>query len=194
MSALRKSLMAGMTALALGAAGASAQPPDAPPAPGWGMGGYGPGARGGYGGMGPGVMGGPGMMGGYGRGYGRGYGMGSGMMGGPGMMGGGALFALDLTEAQRKEVLAIQDETRKKNWTAMGAMHDEMAKLRDALWSGERDRAKIAAANRRMFELRQQMLDNRLDAAERIEKVLTPQQRESLLRRWGPGWMLAPDE
>jgi Spy/CpxP family protein refolding chaperone len=110
-------------------------------------------------------------------------------------MGGGALAILDLTEAQRKQVLTIQDETRKKNWATMGVMHDEMSKLRDALWSGEqRDRAAITAANKRMFELRQQMLDNRLDAAERIEKVLTPQQRETLKKRWGPGWMVDPEE
>ena len=181
MSALKKSLIAGVAALGFGTAALHAQPYEGPPGPGWGMGGYGPGARGGwgYGGMGP------GMMGGYGRGYG---------MGGPGMMGGGAVLALDLTDAQRKQVLAIQDETRKKNWAAMGSMHDEMYKLRDALSTGERDRTKIAAANKRMSELRQQMLDNRLDAADRIEKVLTPQQRESLLKRWGPAWMIDPDE
>jgi Spy/CpxP family protein refolding chaperone len=78
------------------------------------------------------------MMGGYGRGFGTGPGMANGVL------------ALDLTEAQRKQVLAVKDETRKKNWTTMGAMHDEMAKLRDAMSSGERDRAKITAASKRM--------------------------------------------
>jgi len=186
MSALKRSMIAAAAALALGTAALHAQPYEGSPGPGWGMGGYGPGARGGwgYGGMGPGMMGGPGTMGGYGRG--------SGM--GPGMMGGGAVLALDLTDAQRKQVLAIQDETRKKNWGVMGAMHDEMYTLRDALSTGERDRAKITAANKRVAELRQQMLDNRLDAADRIEKVLTPQQRESLHKRWGPAWMIDPEE
>src|SRR5690606_9870632 len=135
------------------------------PGPGM-MGGYGPGARGGYG---PGQGMGPGMMGGCG--YGPGYGMGGGMMG-PGMMGGGmmgggmmgggmmgggmmgggmmgpgmgrALWALDLDEAQRKEILKIGDELRKKHWAVAGQMHDEMAKMRDAGWAaGKRDRTAI---------------------------------------------------
>jgi Spy/CpxP family protein refolding chaperone len=185
-------------------AGAAFAQPTAPSAPG----------------MGPGMMGGgggPGMMGGYGPGprggYGPGYGMGGGMMGGcgygtggamsgPGMMGGGmgagmmgrALWALDLDEAQRKEVLKIGDELRKQRWSAMGAMHDEMAKLRDAAWSGgKRDRAAILAAHKRMSEFRQQQLENSLDAAEKIEKVLKPEQRERL-GRFGPWWMMGDGE
>jgi Spy/CpxP family protein refolding chaperone len=142
---------------------------------------------------GPGMMGGgfgPGMMGGYGMG-------GPGMMGGAGMMGGygyHALAGLDLTDAQRKQVITIQDDTRKKNWAAMGAMQDEMAKMRDGFWSGERDRKAILAANRRMFDIRQQMLENSLDAADRIEKVLTPEQREQLKKHIGPAWMMGAEE
>ena len=206
-------------ALMLVAGVALAQQPATPeptPAPGSGpgmmmggpgmMGGYGPGARGGYGpgqGMGPGAMGGcphgpgmgPGMMGG---GYGPGM-MGGGMMGGgmmgPGMMSGGmmmgrALWSLDLDENQRKEVLAIADELRKKHWDAAGKMQDEMVKMRDAAGiAGKRDRATILAAHKRMAELRQQRLESSLDAAERIEKVLTAEQRERL-GRMGPWWMM----
>jgi Spy/CpxP family protein refolding chaperone len=74
-------------------------------------------------------------------------------------------------------------------------MHDEMAKVRDAFWVGEkRDRAAILAGNKRMFEIRQQMLENSLDAADRIEQVLTPQQRAQLKKHAGPGWMLDSDE
>jgi Spy/CpxP family protein refolding chaperone len=195
MTNLAKVTIAVLAALGIGSAALYAReaspPGDLLYAAGPGMmGEYGPGA-GGYGPYGRGMMGrggGPGMMGGQ------------GMMGGPGggmmgMMGGPALADLDLTDAQRKQVLAIQDEVRKKNWTAMGVMHDEMAKMRDALWAGsQRDRAAIAAANRRMADLRQQMLDNMLDAADRIEKILTPQQREALQKRWGPGWMVDPEE
>jgi Spy/CpxP family protein refolding chaperone len=171
-----------------------------PPAQGTGPGmmdrsspGYGPGARGypGYG-MGPGMMGGygrgwgmgPGMMGGYGSGWG----MGPGMMDGPGMgmmgdFGLDAVTQLDLNESQRKQVLRTEDELRKKNWELVGKMHDEMSKLRDAMWVGEkRDQAGILAANKRMSELRQQMLENSLAAADKVEAALTPQQREQLKR------------
>jgi|SRR5690606_6439181 len=203
-------------------AGAAFAQPAAPSAPGSGPGasggGYGPGMMGGYG---PGMMGGygPGPRGGYGPGNGPGYGPGYGMGGGcgygagggmmgPGMMGGGmmgggmmaggmmgrALWALDLDEAQRKEVLKIGDELRKQRWAAMGTMHDEMAKLRDAAWAGgKRDRAAILAAHKRMSELRQQQLENSLDAAEKIEKVLKPEQRERL-GRFGPWWMTGAGE
>ena len=151
---------------------------------------------------GPGMMAGPG---GPGSGWGPGYRGGFGMMGGPGMgagmMGYGmgfmsprTLAALDLTEAQRKQVVAVQDEVRKKNWAAMGAMQDEMVKVRDAFWAGEkRDRAAILAANKRMFEIRQQMLENSLDAADRIEQVLTPQQRAQVKKQSGPYWMMEDD-
>lgn len=185
-----------LLALALVAGAAFAQQP-APPAagtpppagyrmgPGM-MGGYGPG----YGqGDGPGYGSrmGPGMMGGYGRGYG----MGPGMMGGfgPGFGMGRALWALDLDDAQRKQVLAIQEDLRKKQWELAGKSQDEMAKLRDAWWtSGKRDRAAILAGYKRLGELRQQGLEQALDAADRLDKVLTEPQREQL-RRWGPWWM-----
>jgi Spy/CpxP family protein refolding chaperone len=199
-------------AFALGSmGGALAQQPAKPgPGPGMGpgmMGGYGPGGPGGYGpgyGMGPGMMGGygPGGPGGYGPGYGMGPGMmGGGMMGGmmsPGMMGGGmmgmgpgmgrAVWSLDLNDSQRKEILKVQDELRKKNWELAGKMQDEMAKLRDAYWGAEkRNRSAISAAYKRLGELRQQRIENSLDAADKIEKVLTAEQREQV-KRWGPWW------
>jgi Spy/CpxP family protein refolding chaperone len=148
--------------------------------PGYGMmqgDGSGPGMRGRYG-MGPGMMGGygghhmgPGMMGG-------GYGMGPGMMGGPGGHGLGTIRSLNLSDAQRTQLSQIEGGLRKKNWDLMGQMQDEMAKLRDG-WSAKKtDRTSILAANKRMFELRQQMLENRLDAQDKAEALLTPQQRE----------------
>lgn len=185
-------LLASGVALAQPAA-APAQPPAWGPAM-MGPGGpmmWGPGAgpRGGYGpwqGMGGGMMGGCG----YGPGMGFGGMMGPGMMG-PGMMGvaGPALAALGLDEAQRNEVVKIGDELRKKRWAVAGQMQDEMAKIRDAAWSGKRDRASILAAHKRMSELGQQQLESSLDAAERIDKVLTPEQRQQL-GRIGPWWMM----
>ena len=187
MSIVKKSAVAVATALALGSAVLYAQPSE-PASPGYGRG--------------PGMMGGYGPRGGYGPGYhygaGGGHlGMGPGMMGGRGygMGGGGAFAALDLTDSQRKQIASVQDEVRKKNWTVMGSMHDERAKMRDAMWAGDKlDRTAVVAANKRMSELRQQMLENSLDAADKIEKVLTPQQRESLKKRWGPGWMFDSEE
>jgi Spy/CpxP family protein refolding chaperone len=164
----------------LAAGGAAAQQPGQP-APGMGPGTMGPGMMGG--GMGPGMMGGggmgPGMMG---RGMGGGMKMGPG--GGLGMLG-----QLGLSESQRSEVFKIHDELRRKNWELAGKMMDEEAKLRDAFFaSGKRDRTVILAAYKRIGELRLQRIENGLDAAEKLEAILTPQQREQLTR-WGPWWM-----
>jgi Spy/CpxP family protein refolding chaperone len=186
------------------------------------MGGYGPGAGqvpgGGYGpgygrGYGPGYGMGPGMMGGYGPGYGmgpgmmHGYGMGPGMVGGdgPGMMGGygrgygmgagmmgRALWSLDLSDAQRSQIAKIQDEVRRKNWDLLGKTLDERVKLREAYFSGKRDRAAILGAYKRIGELRLQRIENGLDAREQLEGVLTKEQRDEL-RRWGPWSMMGAE-
>ena len=197
-------------ALAVATAAVAQQPQQPGPQPGYGpgygmgpgmMGGYGPGpgGRGGYGpGYGPGYGMGPGMMGGYGSGYGPGGGWGPGMMGGgfgPGMMGFGGgmmggVWQLDLTDAQRQQILKIQDDVRRKNWDLMGKAQDEQAKLRDAYFGvAKRDRAAIVAAYKRISDLRVQRIENSLDAAEKVDGVLTPQQRDQL-KRWGPWWMM----
>lgn len=160
--------------------------------------GTGPGSMRGYGpgggaGMGPGMMD-PGMGRGMGPGM-MGHGMmGHGMMGpdmtGPGMMGGGvgrALSLRDLDEAQRKQILQAGDELRRKHWELVGQMHEEMAKLRDASWPGKRDRAAIFAAHKRLSELRLQQIESSLDAADQVDKILKPEQRERL-DRFGPWW------
>lgn len=163
-----------VAALALGAGLASAQP--------------GPGMMGGYGmGMGPGMMGGcgmsmgmsPGTMGGYGTG------MGAGMMGGTA----GGAWMPDLNESQRTELTKIQDESRKRHWELMGRMQDEMAKMRDAMWGGKRDRTAIVAALDRMHEIRKQGVAQMLDTTDRVEGLLTPEQREQFRRR-NPMWMM----
>jgi Spy/CpxP family protein refolding chaperone len=119
-------------------------------------------------------------------GYGRGYGMGPGMMGG--MMRG--LWHLDLSDAQRQQILKIEDDLRRKNWELLGKQQEEQAKLREAYFgTAKRDRAAIIATYKRIGDLRVQRIENSLDAAEKIESVLTPQQRDQL-RRWGPWWMM----
>jgi len=186
----KNALGLGATAAVIaGAALAQGQPPG--PGMGPGMMGQQPAPGGGPGyGMGPGMMGrgmGPGAMG---------YGMGPGMMA-PGMIGGrgmgagmmhGVLWSLDLGDAQRSQILKIQDDLRRKNWDLMGKSQDEMAKLRDSyLAAGKRDRKAILDTYKRIDELRLQRIDNALDAAEKIESVLTADQRDQL-KRQAPWW------
>lgn len=150
-------------------------------------------------GYGPGMMG-QGMMGGYGMRHGMGMGMGMGMMGpgmgmmgpgmgmmnmGPGMMGQGmgmmgAFYALDLSDDQQKKLTQIQDSLRKQHWEQMGKIQDEYAKLRDLYAADARDPSAIGAQAQRIFDLRRQMIESSVDAGNRMEAVLTAEQKAQL--------------
>lgn len=155
-----------------------------------------PGTMGGYG-MGHGMMG-PGMMGmGPGMGMGSGMmGMGPGMMGygmGPGMMGHGMMGGYgpgnmpNLDESQQRKIIQIQDELRKKHWDLMGKMNDEQAKLNQLYYSGQRDPAAVGKQYQRIQDLRRQMMESSVEAQNRTEAVLTPEQKEQLR---GYGWRM----
>jgi Spy/CpxP family protein refolding chaperone len=103
---------------------------------------------------------------------------------GPGMMG---LRQLDLADEQRAQVNKIHDELRRKNWDILGRTQDEAARLRDLYAAEKFDRAAVSAAYKRMGELRQARIENMLEAKEKVEGVLTPEQRKTL-RRWQGDW------
>lgn len=156
------------------------------------MGGYGPG--GGYGpdyGMGPGMMGGygmgPGMMGGFGPGGGMGPGMMGGYGMGPGMMSGygpGGYGALNLSDEQRKQISAVQDEFSRKQWDLMGKMHEQRFKFHDFGSSAPSDDAAARKAYQAVSEAHKAMFENSLEARKRIDAVLTDEQRKQLRRGW----------
>jgi Spy/CpxP family protein refolding chaperone len=148
-----------------------------------GMMGGGPGGKG--------MMGG-GMMGGMGPGGGMGMmgmdGPGMGMMGG-GMMGGmGPVWMLDLSDDQRGKIEKIQDDTRRKNWDTYGKIMDEQSKLRD-LYAGETvDAKKVGAAYAGIAKLQQQVIESGVEAHNRVQAVLTKEQKEQL-KQWSRGGM-----
>jgi len=107
------------------------------------------------------------MMGGYGRGSGAGI---SG-----------------LTDEQRDKIAAIREQHRQKNWGTMGQVQAEQFKLR-RMYSADRiDSAAILEQQKKVDELRRQMLKSRLEGRREIEAVLTPEQRKQL-RQMGPWW------
>lgn len=127
---------------------------------------------------------GPGMMWGDGQGMdGRGMGWHGMGRGGIGMMGGGyGLDMPDLTDGQRAKIADIQKEFRRKQWALMGQMHEQMS---DQGWHsgrGMHGSAFDGPAERKAYDtmaaLRKQMFENSLEARQRIDSVLTPQQRE----------------
>lgn len=166
-------LKTGLLALALAGAVTTALAqgpgPDGP--------GYGPGMMGGYGY-------GPGMMGGYGPGYGR---------GGRGFGPGGGLAALDLNTEQREKIAAVQEENRKANWSTMGQMRSEQFKLRQMYNAEKVDSTAVADQQKKVDELRRQMLKSHVEARNQINAILTPEQRKQF-RQYGPWWMREEDE
>jgi Spy/CpxP family protein refolding chaperone len=167
----KRTWTAGLLALGLAgvAAAAFAQGPGA---------GYGPGPGAGYG---------PGMMGGYGYG--------PGMMGGrgPGFGPGGGLIALDLSSEQREKIAAIQEENRRKNWDAMGQLRSEQFKLGQMYNADKVDSAAVSEQQKKVDELRRQLLKSRLDARNQVAAILTPEQRKHL-RQFGPWWLREDEE
>ena len=165
---MKSTLKAGLAALALAGAVAAAFAQG----PGPGGPGYGPGY--GYG---------PGMMGGYGYGP---------MMGG-GYGPGGGLGSLGLSSEQREKIAAVQEENRKANWNTMGQMRSEQFKLRQ-MYNGEKvDPAAVADQQKKVDELRRQMLKSHVEARNQISAILTPEQRKQF-RQYGPWWMRGEDE
>jgi len=177
---MRKILVLG-AALALASSMAGAQGPGYGGGPGM-MGGYGPGG------------GGPGMMGGYGPGGGSpgmmgGYG--SGMMGG-GYDRGGPFAALNLSDEQQDKLFAIREDNRRKNSDAMGTMRAEMFKLRRMYNADSVDSKALVEQQKKVDDLRRQMLASRLDMRKQMESVLTPEQRKQV-RQIGPWWATEED-
>ena len=156
-------------------------------------GGYGPGMmRGGGPGYGPGTR--SGYDNGYGRGYENGYGPGYGMMPGygPGMMQGydpmhgpGMMpgygprmgdqdqrYPRDLTDEQRQRLQRIQREHQERNWELMDRMREEQRQLYRLEQDATPDWDEIEKSTRRMGELRQQMIERRLQTQRRMHEVL----------------------
>ena len=177
-------LAATLLALGIAAGTVTAAYAQGPGGPGKGPGaGYGPGQ-----GYGPGGGYGPGMMGGYGSGPGWGYGPRGGGPGfGPGA-GGGALAALNLTDEQREKVLKIQEENRSKNWDLMGKMRSEQFKLRQMAYGEKLDANAISDQQKKVDELRRQMLKSRIESRNQIAAILTKEQQQQF-RQFGPWWL-----
>ena len=126
-----------------------------------------------------------GMMGG--RGYGmmgdHEGGMMGGMMDGHGMMESprmGMLKSLDLSSDQRSGINKLSDELRHNNWPTRGLIMDESAKLRDLYAANKRDPVAIGKVYQKIFDLKRQMIEATIATQNRIEDLLTPEQRDQL--------------
>lgn len=117
------------------------------------------------GGMMSGHMG--GMMGGHG----------AGMMGAPHMH---MIMSLDLNDEQRSKINKLSDELKHNNWATKGLIMDESAKLRDLYAADKRDPAAIGKEYQKIFDLQRQMIEATITNQNRVEELLTPEQRTQL--------------
>lgn len=87
------------------------------------------------------------------------------------------LGALALSEEQQSKINKISDELKHNNWATQGLINDETAKLRDLYEADKRDPAAIGKEYQKVFDLKRQMIETYLDTQNRIEEILTPEQR-----------------
>jgi Spy/CpxP family protein refolding chaperone len=116
------------------------------------------------------------------------------MMGGygGGLMGDGPLAAVDLKDDQRDKIFAIQEEARAKNFGTMTQMRAEQYKL-GKMYNAEKVDAKaVGEQQKKVDELRRQMIQSRVETRNQIEAILTPEQKKRL-RQYGPWWMHTSD-
>ena len=124
------------------------------------------------------------------RGYGMGMmdGSGMGMMGGPGMgmmgmghMGmGPSLWQLDLSDKQREQAWQIMREMRDKQWELMKKAHDSGANMSELYSNPTPEPDKVGKAYSNMADLQRQMLENHVEAQNRIYQLLNEEQRKQL--------------
>lgn len=109
-----------------------------------------------------------GMMGGHGAGM---------MMESPRM---NMIMSLDLSDEQRSKINKLSEDLRHNNWTTKGLIMDESAKLRDLYAADKRDPSAIGKEYQKIFDLQRQMIEATITAQNRIEELLTPDQRVQL--------------
>lgn len=92
----------------------------------------------------------------------------------------GMVMALDLSDDQRAKINKLSDELKHNNWLAMGLVMDESAKLRDLYGADKRDPSAIGKEYQKIFDSERRMIELMIDTQNRIEELLTPEQRTQL--------------
>ncbi len=90
------------------------------------------------------------------------------------------LGALALSKEQQSKINKLSDEFKHNNWATQGLINDETAKLRDLYEADQRDSKAIGNEYQKVFDYKRQMIETYLDTQNRIEEVLTPEQRAQL--------------
>ena len=90
------------------------------------------------------------------------------------------LGALSLNKEQQSKINKLSDELKHNNWATHGLINDETAKLRDLYEADKRDPVAIGKEYQKVFDLKRQMIETYLETQNRIEEILTPEQRAKM--------------
>lgn len=90
------------------------------------------------------------------------------------------VMALDLSNEQRSKINKLSDELKHNNWAAKGLIMDGSAKLRDLYGADKRDPSAIGKEYQKIFDSERQMIEAVIDTQNRIEELLTPEQRAQM--------------
>jgi Spy/CpxP family protein refolding chaperone len=85
---------------------------------------------------------------------------------------------LNLSADQKSKIIKIRQEMRTKQWAVMGEMMDAQDNLQDLYDVDIQDSKAINQQYKEIEDLRRQMVDNSVDAHNRISNILTNEQRE----------------
>jgi Spy/CpxP family protein refolding chaperone len=108
--------------------------------------------------------------------------------------GAGRVFAeLDLTPDQQEKIAKVQEDMRRSNWDTIGQLHAEQFKLRGLYLADKPDPDAIADQQKKVDELHRSMIKAQVETGNRIEALLTKEQRERL-REYSPWWMQDGDD
>jgi len=86
----------------------------------------------------------------------------------------------DLSDEQQKSINGIHDSMRKRHWELMGSAMDEQANLRDAMAVDRPDPKVVGEIYGRLFALKQQMVESRLETHNAVLDTLSEEQREQM--------------
>jgi len=90
------------------------------------------------------------------------------------------LATMKLEGEQRSKIAKVFDKLKHDNWLSMGLINDETVKLRDLYDAEKHDAAAIGKVYQAIFDLKRQMIEASIEAENRVDEILTPEQRAQM--------------
>jgi len=104
-----------------------------------------------------------------------------------------AVWSMDLNKDQKTKIRAIQRDLRAKHWDLEDKIELASDKIFDLYKTDTRDAKAIGKVYAEIFDYRRQIIELAIEAGNKVEAVLTNDQRMMLKKfrpkhKWGGGW------